>query len=36
MEADDIVFWFSIVVSALVVIWAYFIIKAYNNIGNND
>lgn len=36
MEADDIVFWFSIVVSTLVVIWAYFIIKAYNNIGNKD
>ena len=35
MTADDIVFWFSIIVSALVVIWAYFIIRAYNNIGRD-
>jgi len=36
MEADDIVFWFSIVVSALVVLWAFFIIRAYNNNGKRD
>lgn len=36
MEADEIVFWFSIVVSGLVVIWAYFVIRAYNNIGKKE
>ena len=36
MEADDIVFWFSIIVSALVVLWAFLIIRAYNSIGNKD
>ena len=36
MTADDIVFWFSIIVSALVVIWALFIIRAYNNIGKKE
>ncbi len=36
MEADDIVFWFSIIVSVLVVIWALLLIRAYNNIGKKD
>ncbi len=36
MEADDIVFWFSIVVSALVALWAVLIIRAYNNIGKRN
>ncbi|SHH68515.1 hypothetical protein DFQ05_2588 [Winogradskyella wandonensis] len=35
MEADDIVFWFSIIVSALVALWAIIIIRAYNNIGKD-
>lgn len=34
MTADEIVFWFSIIVSALVVIWAIFIIRAFNKIGD--
>ncbi len=36
MEANDIVFWFSIIVSGLVAIWAVVIITAYNNIDKKD
>lgn len=36
MEANDIVFWFSIIVSGLVAIWAVVIIRAYNNIDKKD
>jgi len=32
MEANDVVFWFSIIVSVLVVIWAILMIRAYNKI----
>ncbi len=33
MTVSDFVLWFSIVVAVLVVIWAYVVIRAYNNIG---
>jgi len=33
MEADDIVFWFSIIVSVLVALGAFLVIRTYNNIG---
>jgi len=33
MEANEIVIWFSVVVSLLVAIWAIVIIRAYNNAG---
>jgi hypothetical protein len=32
MDANNIVFWFSIIVSILVVIWAIVVIRAYNQI----
>jgi hypothetical protein len=36
MDANDIVFWFSGLVSFLVVIWAILIIRAYNRIDKED
>ena len=36
MVANEIVLWFSIIVVALVVIWAVTVIRAYNKIGKND
>jgi hypothetical protein len=36
MAADDIVFWFSVIVSILVALWAVIIIRAYNNVGKKD
>lgn len=36
MTANDIVFWFSIVVSALVAIWAVIVIIAYNNVDKKN
>ena len=36
MDANNIVFWFSIIVSILVVIWALFVIRAYDQIDKND
>ncbi len=32
MDANDIVFWFSVFVSFCVIIWAVLIIRAYNKI----
>jgi hypothetical protein len=32
MDANNIVFWFSIIVSVLVVIWAIVVIRAYDQI----
>ncbi len=36
MVANDIVFWFSVIVIVLVVIWATLMIKAYNKVSKND
>jgi hypothetical protein len=36
MDANDIVFWLSGLVSLLVVIWAILIIRAYNRIDKED
>jgi hypothetical protein len=36
MDANNIVFWFSIIVSILVVIWALIVIRAYDQIDKND
>ena len=36
MEGNDIVLWFSVVVIALVAIWAILMIRAYNEASNND
>lgn len=36
MEANDIVFWFSIIVAALVALWAFLLIRAYNRAGKNE
>jgi hypothetical protein len=36
MEGNDIVLWFSVVVIALVAIWAILMIRAYNKASNND
>lgn len=36
MEANDIVFWFSVVVIGLVALWAVLMIRAYNRAGKND
>lgn len=36
MDANNIVFWFSIIVSILVVIWAFIVIRAYDQIDKND
>lgn len=36
MDANDIVFWLSGLVSFLVVIWAILIIRAYNRIDKED
>jgi len=33
MVANEIVLWFSIVVIALVILWAIMVIRAYNKIG---
>jgi len=33
MVANEIVLWFSIVVIALVILWAVMVIRAYNKIG---
>jgi hypothetical protein len=35
MEANDIVFWFSIVVAIMVAIWAVVVIRAYDRIDKN-
>jgi len=35
MEANDIVFWFSIVVAIFITIWAIVVIRAYNRIGKD-
>jgi len=35
MEANDIILWFSIVVSICVAIWAIVVIRIYNKIGKN-
>ena len=36
MEANDIIFWFSVIVAALVALWAIVMIRAYNKAGRND
>jgi hypothetical protein len=36
MDANGIVFWFSIIVSILIVIWAILVIRAYDQIDKND
>ncbi len=36
MVANDIVLWFSVVVIALVGLWAVLMIRAYNRVGKND
>jgi len=36
MVANDIVLWFSVVVIALVALWALLMIRAYNKVGKND
>ncbi len=36
MEANEIVFWFSIVVVVFVAIWAVLMIRAYNKAGKKD
>jgi len=36
MDANNIVFWFSIIVSVLVVIWALIVIRAYDQVDKND
>ena len=36
MEANDIVFWFSIAVMVLVALWAVLMIRAYNKASRND
>lgn len=36
MDANNIVFWFSIIVSILVVIWALIVIRAYDQVDKND
>ena len=36
MDANGIVFWFSMIVSFLIVIWAILVIRAYDQIDKND
>jgi hypothetical protein len=36
MVANDIVLWFSVVVIALVALWAVLMIRAYNKVEKND
>jgi hypothetical protein len=36
MVANDIVLWFSVIVIALVALWAVLMIRAYNKVGKND
>lgn len=36
MVANDIVLWFSVVVIALVAIWAILMIRAYNRASRNE
>ena len=36
MVANDIVLWFSIIVIGLVVIWAVWMIRAYDKVNRND
>lgn len=36
MVANDIVFWFSIIVISLVALWAILMIRAYNRVSKND
>ena len=36
MEANSIVLWFSIIVIALVALWAILMIRAYNKVEKND
>ena len=36
MVANDIVLWFSVVVIALVTLWAVLVIRAYNKIGKDN
>ena len=35
MDADDLIFWFSIVVSFCVVLWAILVIRAWDKIDKN-
>ncbi len=35
MEANDVVLWFSVVVSVLVIIWAIAVIRTYTRIGKD-
>ncbi len=35
MDSNNIVFWFSIIVSVLVVFWAIIAIRAYDKIGKD-
>ncbi len=36
MVANDIVLWFSVIVIALVALWAVLMIRAYNKASRND
>ena len=36
MVANDIVLWFSVIVIALVAVWAILMIRAYNRASKND
>lgn len=33
MTVNEFILWFSIVVAVLVIIWAFVVIRVYNNIG---
>ncbi len=35
MVADDIVFWFSVIVVICVAIWAFLMIRAYNRVSKD-
>ena len=36
MVANDIVLWFSVIVIAMVALWAFLMIRAYNKASKND
>lgn len=36
MVANDIILWFSVIVIALVALWAIIMIRAYNKASKND
>ncbi len=36
MIVNDFVFWFSIIVTSLVIIWAVLMIRAYNRVERKD